>query len=338
MGAAHAHVDYVLDELKRDDRRDFTLVGIQDADIAIARRHAEAFGVPAVERVEDLLSEQPEVVVIAGIYGHHGRDVVAALRAGAHVLADKPLCISLEELDAIEAAAAEANRTVSVMFEKRGYPTTLAVAEVVGSGELGEIVGVSGSGPHKLNRNMRPDWFFQKAQYGGILADLSVHDFDAALQFAPADSGVVQGAVSGRLEGVEDFPRFGVATLTTPTAIITCEVSWLTPQASDVHGDYRLRLIGTEGSAEIFWARERVEVTTHSRGMRVLELPPGRRPAQDALDAFAQGVTPPVDTAQSLAATRLALLAQASADAGGLAQRWSRSNCNISEPTRGDHS
>ena len=63
------------------------------------------FGVPAVERVEDLLSEQPDVVVIAGIYGNHGRDVVAALRAGAHVLADKPLCISLEELDAIEAAA-----------------------------------------------------------------------------------------------------------------------------------------------------------------------------------------------------------------------------------------
>ncbi|MDB5529458.1 MAG: hypothetical protein JWR51_2561 [Devosia sp.] len=337
LGAAHAHVDYVLGELRRDDRRDFTLVGIQDADLAVAQRYAADFGVPAVECVEDLLSKNPDVVVIAGIYGSHGRDVVAALRVGAHVLADKPLCTSLEELDAIADAAAEARRTVSVMFEKRGYPETLAAAAVVNSGELGEIVGVAGSGPHKLNRDQRPAWFFQRAQYGGILADLSVHDFDAALQFAPADTGMVQGAVSGLLEGAEDFPRYGVATLVTPRTIITCEVSWLTPQASDVHGDYRLRLVGTEGSAEIFWARGRVEVTTHKRGTRVLDLPPGRRPAQDALDAFAQGVTPPVDTAQSLTATRLALLAQASADENGRPHRWTRANSTNSEIARGKH-
>lgn len=329
LGAAHAHVDYVLSELKREDRKDFKLVGIQDTDLAVAQRYADQFGVPAVQQVDDLLSEQPDVVVIAGIYGNHGRDTVAALRAGAHVLADKPLCITLEELDAIEAAANAANRTVSVMFEKRGYATTLAAAEVVRAGELGEIVGVTGSGPHKLNRDKRPDWFFDRAQYGGILADLSVHDFDAALQFAPADSGTVQGAVSGRLEGAADFPRFGVATLVTPRTLVTCEVSWLTPQAAEMHGDYRLRLVGTEGSAEIYWAHERVELTTHTRGTRLLELPPGRRPAQDALDAFAQGITPPVDTAQSLTTTRLALLAQASADAGGKPLQWSRTNSTL---------
>lgn len=324
VGAAHAHVDYVLSELKREDRRDFELIGIQDADLAVAQTYADQYGTKAIAHLDDLLGEGPDVVAIAGRYGGRGKDVLAALRAGAHVLADKPLCTSLAELDAIAAAASAAKRIVSVMFEKRGYPETLAAMAVVRSGELGEIVGVTGAGPHKLNRAQRPGWFFDRAQYGGILADLSVHDFDAALQFAPANKGIVQGMVSGALDGAEDFARFGVATLATANCIITTEVSWMTPQASDVHGDYRLRLAGTEGTAEIYWARGKVEVTTHKSGLRLLDLPPGRRPAQDALDAFAMGQTPSVDTEQSLAATRLALLAQASAEQGGKPQLWTR--------------
>ncbi|QNA91392.1 MULTISPECIES: hypothetical protein [unclassified Microbacterium] len=91
-----------------------------------------------------------------------------------------------------------------------------------------------------------------------------------------------------------------------------------------MHGDYRLRLVGTCGTAEIFWARGRVEVTTSDRPMRVLDLPEGRRPAEEALDAFAAGRTPEVGTRESVAVTRLALLAQASADRGGEALAWSR--------------
>ena len=324
IGAAHVHVAYCLNELARDDRRDFSLIGIQDSDLALAEHYAAPHGVPATSRVDDLLSESPDIVFIAGIYGDRGRNVVAALRSGAHVLADKPLCTSIAELDAIAEAATADRRCVSVLFEKRGYPETLAIAEVVGAGELGEIVGVTGYGPHKLNPRQRPDWFFDKARYGGILADLSVHDFDAALQFVSAECGTVHGAVSGQLEGAEGFSRYGVATLATPRAVITSGVSWLTPEASDVHGDYRLSLVGTEGTAEIYWARGRVEVTTNRHGLRVLELPPGRRPAQDAFDAFAKRGVPDVGTAESLAVTRLALLAQASADNGGQPYNWTR--------------
>ena len=324
IGAAHPHVDYVLDELTRADRAAFELVGVQDSDPAVAARHAARFGVRAFDRAEDLLAEGVDVAVIAGVYGARGADVIAALRSGAHVLADKPLCTSLAELDEIETAAAESDRTVNLLLEKRGYPETLAALEVVRAGELGDIVGITSSGPHKLNRDQRPAWFFEPAQYGGILTDLSVHDLDAALLFAPADDGVIRGAVSAPLDGASGFARYGSATLTTPNTVVSAEVSWLTPQASDVHGGYRLRLVGTRGTAEIFWARGRVEVTTDEQPTRALDLPPGRRPAEEALDAFADGRTPEVGTRDSLAATRLALLAQASADQGGTALAWSR--------------
>ena len=323
IGAAHPHVDYVLDELERADRSEFELVGVHDADRTVAERHAARFGAPVFDRVDELLALGVDIAVIAGVYGRRGDEVVAALRAGAHVLADKPLCTSLAELDAIEAAAAETGRTVNLMLEKRGYPETRAALAVVRAGELGDIVGITSSGPHKLNRDQRPAWFFDRASYGGILGDLSVHDLDAALLFAPADEGVVRGAISAPLDGAADFACYGAAVVTTPTTVVTAEVSWLTPQASDVHGDYRLRLVGTRGTAEIFWARGRVEVTTQDRPQRMLDLPVGLRPAEEALDAFAAGRTPEVGTRDSLAATRLALLAQLSADQGGTALDWS---------------
>lgn len=323
IGAAHPHVDYVLDELKRADRGEFTLVGVYDADRTVAEHHAARFGAPAFESAVELLAEGVDIAMIAGIYGARGDDVVAALRAGAHVLADKPLCTSLAELDAIETAAAQTGRTVNLLLEKRGYPETLAALAVVRAGELGDIVGITSSGPHKLNRAQRPDWFFDRSRYGGILADLVVHDLDAALLFAPADEGTIRGAVSAPLRDVPDFSRYGSATFTTATTVAAAEVSWLTPPASDVHGDYRLRLVGTRGTAEIFWARGRVEVTTDESPTRVLDLPEGLRPAQEALDAFAAGRTPEVGTGESLAATRLALLAQQSADQGGTVLPWS---------------
>ena len=324
IGAAHPHVQYLLDELVREDRQRFTLIGIQDSDPDISRTYSAPLGLPAVTDAEALLAEAPDVVMVAGVYGDRGRDTVAALQAGAHVIADKPLCTNLDELAVIEQTAAAEDRTVSLLLEKRGYPETLAISEVVAAGELGDIVGVTTSAPHNLLAQKRPAWFFDRSQYGGILADLAVHDLDIALQFAPADEGDVEGMVAGQLPDAGGFARYGVATLRTPTTVVTSEVSWMTPQGSDVHGDYQLRLVGTEGTAEVFWARGYVEVTTNRRGTRRLDLPPGRRPAQEALDSLAAGEMPQVGTAESLTATRLALLAQRSADSDCGPHHWSR--------------
>lgn len=322
VGAAHAHVEYVLDELARPDRRAWELLGISDTDPALAERYAERMGSTAFADTQALLDAGPDVVYLAGRYGERGRDALAALRAGAHVIADKPLCTSLDELDEIERAIDGTDLTLTLLLEKRGYPETIAALEVVDSGELGDIVGITSSGPHKLNASARPDWFFDPTQYGGIIGDLAVHDLDAALLFAPADTAVVHGAVAGRDH--RGFARYGVATMQTQSTIVTAEVSWMTPQASDVHGEYRMRLVGTRGTAEIHWARSRVDVTTEERPTRALSLPEGRRPAQDALDSFEDGAVPPYSTtADAIAITRLALLAQRAADSGS-AMRWTR--------------
>src|SRR5699024_12636492 len=89
------------------------------------------------------LVEGPDIAVVAGVYSERGRMVIDALNAGAHVIADKPLCTDLGELDEIEATAEATGKTVNLMLEKRGYPETLAAEQLVQRGDLGEILGIT---------------------------------------------------------------------------------------------------------------------------------------------------------------------------------------------------
>ncbi|MET0422732.1 MAG: Gfo/Idh/MocA family oxidoreductase [Actinoplanes sp.] len=308
LGAAHAHVRYALDEV--DHRDDVDLVGLSDPDGGYDADYTDH---------RRLLDEQhPDVVMIAGVYADRAAAAVDALRAGAHVLADKPLCTDLAQLDTIEAAARDSGRTVSLLLEKRHYPETLAARALLDAGELGDLVQVASTGPHKLNRPTRPGWFLRRATYGGILGDLAVHDIDLVLLL----SGATSGTVTGVTDRAAEFARYGSLLLRAGPVAATIEVNWLTPQASPHHGDYRMRLTGTRGTAELYWAQGRLVATTTDRAPWTVELPPGRRPAEEALDALIAGREPEVGTAAGLAATRIALLAQESADDGGAIRAW----------------
>ncbi|MFB6719081.1 Gfo/Idh/MocA family protein [Kribbella sp. NPDC056345] len=316
-GAAHPHAAYVTAEVDRYD--EFELVAVADPDRAVAERYAAPYRAQVFTDHQRMLAEtRPDVVMVAGIYGDRGRAVVDALDAGAHVLSDKPLCTSLADLTAISEAAHRNSRHVALLLEKRYYPETLAAIELVRSGELGTIHGVVSAGPHKLNRPSRPEWFFDRSRYGGLLNDLAVHDIDAALYF----TGLTTGTVSGALAGEPDFPRYGTATLTGPGVLITAGVDWLTPAASPLHGDYRMKLIGTEGTAELQWARHRLILTTTEKPPYDVPLPPGHRPAELPLQALATGNEPEIATSHSLLVTRLALLAQQSAESDNLPLPW----------------
>ncbi|WP_394619577.1 Gfo/Idh/MocA family protein [Lentzea sp. JNUCC 0626] len=307
-GAAHPHVSYVLDELPL--RTDVELVGISDPDPSLA----QSWGVPAYYDHRSLLTAtRPDVVVVAGIYSDRGTVVVDSLRSGAHVLADKPLCTSLSAWDAISRAADETGRFVSLLLEKRGYPVTLAARSVLDSGALGAVTLAAASAPHKLNRDARPSWFLDPETYGGVIGDLAVHDIDLVLWLSGAREGTVS-AIGSRWCGAVLLRAGDVAA--------TLEVSWLTPASAPWHGDYRMRLTGTSGTADLLWAQEELLVETHDRPLWSMPLPDVERPAVAALDAFVAGVEPPVTTAASLLATRIALLAQGSADNGSVVHRW----------------
>ena len=324
LGAAHPHVSYALDEVEH--RRELELVAACEADSQMREQYLGELGdVPVYDDPSRLLAtHEIDVALVAGIYSERAAATLLALDAGAHVLADKPLCTSLAELDEITHAAERSARHVSIVFEKRFYPATLGLYRLLEEGTLGDIALVASTGPHKLRQTARPEWFLDPGRYGGIAGDLPIHDIDLVLQMSGASSGTVAAIAGNARES--DHPGFQdhVAVLMNAGEVTaTIEADWLGPEAADVHGHYRMRVTGSEGTAELDWAYDRLEVTTHSRG--TWEIPLGRqvRPAKYFFDAVMKGEEPEISTRSSLLATRVALTAQESARQGGTLQRWS---------------
>ena len=158
----------------------------------------------------------------------------------------------LEQLAAVQRAVAETGRFWSVALGRLASPAKQEALRIVRSGELGRLVHTTALAPHRLNRALRPAWFFDAPAYGGIINDIGVHSIDQFLAFADAaDAEIVHstvGAFGTEPAGFEDFAELMLAT---PSVRGYVRLDWFTPDGLPTWGDGRLLLVGTEGTLEL---------------------------------------------------------------------------------------
>lgn len=124
----------------------------------------------------DLLrAEQPDLVVVASPTPWHAEQTVAALRAGAHVLCDKPVARSVAEFDEMAAAATAARRKLVAYQPHRLSRRVRALRELVRSGKLGDIHQVR---VVRWDYRRRNDWQAFTAHGGGMLNNYASHAID----------------------------------------------------------------------------------------------------------------------------------------------------------------
>jgi predicted dehydrogenase len=208
--------------------------------------------VPAAPTERLLDDRSIDFIVLSAKPSDRADLAIAAMRRGKDVLADKPGVTTLAQLEAVQVAVAETGRIWSVCVGRVASPAVQEALRVVRSGELGRLVQVVSLAPHRLNRALRPAWFFDTPAYGGIINDIGVHSIDQFLAFAEAETAdivsVTIGAYGTGPPGFEDFAEF---TLQTPAVRGYCRVDWFTPDGLPTWGDGRLFLIGTEGTLEL---------------------------------------------------------------------------------------
>lgn len=119
-----------------------------------------------------------DIVAIGGRYGERGEAVIQALKAGKHVIADKPICTSLYQLSEIKRLSEEKQLSVMCMLDLRYTPNAVVAKKLLESGELGEIRNVSFNGQHCLDYGKRPEWYFEEGMHGGTVNDLAIHGVD----------------------------------------------------------------------------------------------------------------------------------------------------------------
>jgi predicted dehydrogenase len=208
--------------------------------------------VPAVSR--DRLLDDPSIdfIVLAAVPSDRAAVAIDAMRRGKDVMVDKPGVTTADQLAAVEAAVRETGRIWSVCLGRLTSPSIQAALDVARSGELGRLVSLNSLAPHRLNRALRPAWFFEREAYGGIINDIGVHSIDQFLAFAGTSRAVIAASTIGSFgtppPGFEDFAEI---TLRSETMTGTMRLDWFTPDGLPDWGDGRLFLVGTEGTLEL---------------------------------------------------------------------------------------
>jgi predicted dehydrogenase len=147
------------------------------------RAAADRFGIPEAygDYREMLRSPSVDVVHITSPNRFHCEMSLAALKAGKHVVCEKPLAMNTRETAQIVKLARSASTVFAVNYNVRFYPAVLQLRKLVAQGDLGEIIHVNGS--------YMQDWLFKDTDYnwrllpkeGGKLravADIGTHWMD----------------------------------------------------------------------------------------------------------------------------------------------------------------
>jgi predicted dehydrogenase len=195
-----------------------------------------------------------DLILISSVPADRADQAIRAMRAGKDVMVDKPGCVDLDQLAAIKACVAETGRIWSIDFSERfEVPAVTRAAELVADGAIGRVIQTIGIGPHRLNLNTRPDWFYQRDRFGGILTDIASHQIDQFLFFTGSQDARVTLASTGNFgnPATPELQDFGQIALESPQGLGYIRVDWFTPEALPNWGDGRLMLLGTEGTIEL---------------------------------------------------------------------------------------
>lgn len=156
------------------------LLGIYDIDEKKSEL-ARSRGIYAYSSLDEVLAdERVDMVTVAVPNDSHKEIVIRALNAGKNVLCEKPVALSLAELDEMIAAAKKNGKIFSVHQNRRFDVDYLAIQKIVGDGKIGKPFRIE-SRIHG-SRGIPSDWRGEKEHGGGMILDWGVHLIDQMLQ------------------------------------------------------------------------------------------------------------------------------------------------------------
>jgi predicted dehydrogenase len=191
---------------------------------------------------------------------------IRVMRHGKDFLSDKPGMTTLAQLAEVRAVIAETKRTYAILYSERlEVKAAVHAGELVRQGAIGRVLQTVNIAPHQVNAPTRPEWFWQKERYGGILCDIGSHQADQFLFYTGSTRAEVVASQVGNLAHPEHpgFEDFGDVMLRGDRGMGYVRVDWFTPDGLGVWGDGRLFLLGTEGYIEL---RKYVDIAGRKSG------------------------------------------------------------------------
>jgi predicted dehydrogenase len=244
---------------------DAEVVAIAGKETELAARVAADLGIPATytDWTDMLDAGGLDAVSIATPNALHLPIAVAAMRAGLHVLCEKPLAADAEQAAAMVACAEETDRVLETVFNHRHRGDMALLRRIVGEGGLGDLYYAKAAWMRRRHYEVR-GWFANRdAAGGGPLIDLGVHMLDMLLTLMGEPkvtrvSGSTYAALApqwlqaqGRDPGTWQVEDLATGMLhTADGATLLLEASWAVhgPYAND---DMSIHLHGARGGASV---------------------------------------------------------------------------------------
>jgi predicted dehydrogenase len=191
---------------------------------------------------------------------------IKAMQSGKDYLADKPAITTLKQLEEVRKVQKQTGRIFSIAYSERfENRATVKAGDLIKAGAIGKVIQTIGLGPHRTSLKTRPEWFFDKKRYGGILTDIASHQFDQFLFFTNSTQAHVVSSQVGNVNHGQYplFEDFGDVMLKGNGGMGYIRVDWFTPNGLKSWGDGRLTILGTEGYIEI---RKNIDITRSDSG------------------------------------------------------------------------
>jgi len=207
------------------------------------------FGVPCLGQQELLAHPAVDVVCICTPSGQHAAQVIAAARAGKHVLVEKPMALSLADADAMIAACHRAGVKLGVAFQWRALSLFQRIYRAIQAGDLGDLTLGTVAMPYYRSQayydqaGWRGTWALDG---GGVLMNQGIHLVDLLVWYM-GDPAAVQ-AHAGTLHRVIEVEDTLTATLRFSNGALATIAATTTAAPGFLH---RLEIYGTKGGVQV---------------------------------------------------------------------------------------
>jgi predicted dehydrogenase len=254
IGIDHGHIFDMLDEmLKEGCTCDYFWT--EGSPLTLNEFNKKYPNIKRVENKNDILDDNKiDMVLISSIPKNRAGHSIESLNLGKDVMVDKPGCTTLDQLEDLKRTVKKTGKIWSVNFSERFHVAAVAKAEeLVKEGKIGKVKQTIGTGPHRQGNYERPDWFYDRQSYGGIITDIGSHQIHQFLVFtnsneAKINHSLVENTTKQNKPGFQDF---GEVNLTGNGGHGYIRLDWFTPDALPTWGDGRLLILGDKGFIEI---------------------------------------------------------------------------------------
>jgi len=268
----HPHIYGMTDAIKRGGGE---LVALYASQPDLVAAFAKAYPEAKLAKSEQEILEDPSIhlVLSSGIPDQRAPLGIRVMQHGKDYLTDKPGIITLKELAEVKKVQKETKRIYSIMYSERfENKATEKASQLVKAGAIGQVIQTVNLAPHRISNKfgtsglaVRPDWFWDKKRYGGILTDIGSHQFDQYLHFTNTTEAEVLMSQVGNVHHPEAplFEDFGDVMLKGNGGTGYIRVDWFTPNGLDTWGDGRLTILGTDGYIEV---RKNTDILSGNKG------------------------------------------------------------------------